>query len=112
MEINQRNIKLLSTIGPRAAFGLYALDLVKEHDDLMILSCDVSTSAGLDRFRKQHSENYLELGISEQNIIGTAAGLSILGFKPYIYSINSFIIYNPFFLLQVIQLIYCIILPY
>ena len=81
MEINQRNIKLLSTIGPRAAFGLYALDLVKEHDDLMILSCDVSTSAGLDRFRKQHSENYLELGISEQNMIGVAAGLARENYK-------------------------------
>ena len=57
MEINQRNIKLLSTIGPRASFGLYALDLIKKYNELMILSCDVSTSAGLDRYRKQYKDN-------------------------------------------------------
>lgn len=81
MEINQRNIKLLSTIGPRASFGLYALDLVKKYNELMILSCDVSTSAGLDRYRKQHKDNYLELGISEQNMIGVATGLARENYK-------------------------------
>ncbi len=81
MEINQRNIKLLSTIGPRASFGLYALDLIKKYNELMILSCDVSTSAGLDRYRKQHKDNYLELGISEQNMIGVATGLARENYK-------------------------------
>ena len=50
MEINEKNIKLLSSIGPRASFGLSAIDLLKKHEDLIILTCDVSTSAGLDRF--------------------------------------------------------------
>lgn len=81
MEINQRNIKLLSTIGPRASFGLYALDLIKKYNELMILSCDVSTSAGLDRYRKQYKDNYLELGISEQNMIGVATGLARENYK-------------------------------
>jgi transketolase len=81
MIINERNIKLWSTIGPRATFGLAALDFVKEYNNLMILTCDVSTSAGLDRFRKQFPDNYLDLGISEQNMIGVAAGLSSEGYN-------------------------------
>jgi len=76
MEFNQKQIKLFSTIGPRASFGLYALELVKKNEDLLVLTCDVSTSAGLDRFRKQHPENYIDLGISEQNLIGVATGLA------------------------------------
>ncbi len=76
MEINEKNIKLWSSIGPRAAFGLSMLSLVKKYKDLIILTCDVSTSAGLDRFRKQYPENYLDLGIAEQNLIGVAAGLA------------------------------------
>ena len=79
MEINEKSIKLWSTIGPRAAFGLAALDFAKEFDDLMILTCDVSTSAGLDRFKRQFSEKYLDLGIAEQNLIGVASGLSTEG---------------------------------
>jgi len=81
MEINEKNIKLWSSIGPRATFGLSMLDLIKKYNDLMILTCDVSTSAGLDRFRKQHPDNYLDLGIAEQNLIGVAAGLASEKFK-------------------------------
>ena len=36
----------------------------------------MSTSAGLDRFRKNFPENFIELGISEQNMIGVASALS------------------------------------
>tara|TARA_B100000700_G_scaffold234313_1_gene259723 strand:- start:3082 stop:4044 length:963 start_codon:yes stop_codon:yes gene_type:complete len=81
MEINEKNIKLWSSIGPRATFGLSMLDLIKKYNDLMILTCDVSTSAGLDRFRKQYPDNYLDLGIAEQNLIGVAAGLASENFK-------------------------------
>jgi transketolase len=76
MIINERTIKSWSIIGPRATFGLAALELVKEHQNMMILTCDVSTSAGLDRFRKTYASNYLDLGIAEQNMIGVAAGLA------------------------------------
>ena len=81
MEINDKTIKLLSTIGPRASFGMGVLDLVKEHKDLMVITCDVSTSAGLDRFRKTYPDQYLDLGIAEQNMIGVAAGLASENYK-------------------------------
>ena len=81
MEINDKNIKTWSTIGPRATFGLAAFDLAKEMNDLMVVTCDVSTSAGLDRYRKVYPDKYLDLGIAEQNMIGVAAGLSSEGFS-------------------------------
>mgnify|MGYP006137063125 FL=1 len=81
MIINERNIKTWSTIGTRATFGIAALELAKEIDNLMVLTCDVSTSAGLDRYRKTCPEKYLDLGIAEQNMIGVAAGLSSEGYN-------------------------------
>ena len=81
MEINDRNIKLLSTIGPRAAFGLGVFEIAKNNKNLMVITCDVSTSAGLDRFRKKYSDQYIDLGIAEQNMIGVAAGLSSENFQ-------------------------------
>ena len=81
MNIDSRNIKIWSTIGSRATFGVAALELAKEINNLMILTCDVSTSAGLDRFRKTYPEKYLDLGIAEQNMIGVASGLSSEGFN-------------------------------
>ena len=47
----------------------------------MVLTCDVSTSAGLDRFRKTYPDKYLDLGIAEQNMLGVAAGLASENFN-------------------------------
>jgi len=79
--INERNIKIWSTIGARATLGIAALELAKTMDNLMVLTCDVSTSAGLDRYRKTYPEKYLDLGIAEQNMIGVAAGLASENFN-------------------------------
>ena len=81
MKYNNRNIQTWSTIGSRATFGLSCLDLIEKNRNLLVLSSDVSTSAGLDRFRKSWPKNYVEIGISEQNMIGVAAGLSSEGFQ-------------------------------
>lgn len=81
MIINDRNIKTWSLIGQRATFGLVALEVVKEREELLILTSDVSTSAGLDRFRKNHPNNFIDVGIAEQNLIGIAAGLASEKFK-------------------------------
>ena len=79
--INERNIKTWSTIGQRATLGIAALELAKKNKNLIVITCDVSTSAGLDRFRKTLPEQYLDVGIAEQNMIGVAAGLSSENFK-------------------------------
>jgi len=79
MVINERNIKVWSMIGPRATFGIATLELAKEIENLMVLTCDVSTSAGLDRFKKTFPDKYVDLGIAEQNMMGVAAGLASEG---------------------------------
>ena len=81
MEFSDRNIKIWSTIGSRATFGIAALELAKKIDNMMVLTCDVSTSAGLDRYRKTFPNKYLDLGIAEQNMIGVAAGLASEGYN-------------------------------
>ena len=90
MDINDRNIKIWSTIGSRATLGIAALELAKKIDNLMVLTCDVSTSAGLDRFRKTFPEKYLDLGIAEQNMIGVAAGLASENFNVITTTFASF----------------------
>ena len=76
MEDIEKQIKLYSTIGPRATLGMHCLNIVKNNSNLMVLTADVSTSAGLDRYRKTYPQNYIEVGIAEQNMIGIATGLS------------------------------------
>ena len=69
MILDKSKIKLYSNVGSRASFGLACLDLVKENENLIVLTTDVSTSAGLDRFKSKHAENYIDVGIAEQNLI-------------------------------------------
>ena len=59
IEYNEKNIKTWSLVGSRATFGLVSLELAKKVKDLMILTSDVSTSAGLDRFRKNFPDKYV-----------------------------------------------------
>ena len=79
MNINERNIKMWSTIGSRATFGLASFEIAKNLDNFYIVTADVSTSAGLDRYRKNFPDKYIDVGIAEQNMIGVAAGLSSEG---------------------------------
>ena len=74
------NLKTFSRIGSRATFGMASLELVKDYPNLNIITADVSTSAGLDKFRKNYPENYIDVGIAEQNMIGIATGLANEGF--------------------------------
>ena len=79
MIVNDKNIKMWSVIGQRATFGLALFEIAKTNKNLFVLTSDVSTSAGLDRFRKHYRDQYVDVGISEQNLIGVAAGISSEG---------------------------------
>lgn len=84
MKLDKKKIKLFSSLGSRATFGLSCLDLIKDNQEkFMIVTSDVSTSAGLDRFRKMYQENYYDVGIAEQNLIGVASGLSHMGYNVF-----------------------------
>lgn len=79
--LNKTNFKIWSRLGMRATFGVVALELGNTVDKLMVLTGDVSTSAGLDRFKKKFPDKYLDVGIAEQNLIGIGAGLASEGFN-------------------------------
>ena len=49
-------LRVWSTIGARATLGIAALELAKEIENLMVLTCDVSTSAGSRQIQKNFSQ--------------------------------------------------------
>lgn len=76
-----KKIKLWSSLGMRATFGIIAMDLAEKYPELIITTSDVSTSAGLDRYKNKFPDQYVDVGIAEQNLIGVSTGLSSEGFK-------------------------------
>ena len=91
MEINEKQIFLWSKLGSRATYGLTILELAKKiENNLLVVTADTSTSAGLERFKKKYPENYFDVGIAEQNSIGIAAGLASENFTVFASTFTPF----------------------
>lgn len=72
---------MLSMFGQAASiFGAFLPEISEQHDDIMVLSADMSTPAGLDKFKSLYPERFINLGIAEQNMIGVGAGLADDGY--------------------------------
>lgn len=79
-----------------SAFGITLLDLIHEHPEVIVLSSDMSTPAGLDKFKAAYPDHFMNVGIAEQNMIGIAAGLAEEGYKPICVAQACFISMRSF----------------
>jgi transketolase len=59
-------------------------------DPRVMLLTDDQGAFGLDRFKRETSSQYLNVGIAEQNLISVAAGLALGGKIPFVYGITPF----------------------
>ena len=72
-------------------FGRFMLDIAKKNKKLIILSADLGRSSGLARFKIEFPNQYISIGISEQNLIGVASGLADEGYKVFVTSFAPFL---------------------
>ncbi len=94
---NKINVKLLSMAGQGgSAFGVGLMNFIQEHPEIIVLSPDMSTPAGLDKFKASYPDHFMNVGIAEQNLIGIAAGLAEEGYKPICVAQACFITMRSF----------------
>ena len=67
----------------REAFGKELVELGKKYPEIVVLDSDVSCSTQTALFAKQYPDRFFDMGIAEQNMITTAAGLSLTGKIPF-----------------------------
>lgn len=67
------------------------IELGGKDKDIVVLTSDSRGSASMTNFAKELPEQFVEVGIAEQNIVGIAAGLAASGKKPYIASPACFL---------------------
>ncbi len=67
----------------RKVFTETILELAKTHPEIMVLATDSRGSVTLNEFADSLPEQFIEIGIAEQNMVGVAAGLACGGLKPF-----------------------------
>jgi len=90
-KFNEDQADTWASMGPRAMFGQFMINLADKVENLIVLSGDLGRSSGLDRFKKKFPDKYLSVGICEQNLIGVASGLSREGYKVFVTSFAPFL---------------------
>ncbi|HEX6972618.1 MAG TPA: transketolase C-terminal domain-containing protein [Limnochordia bacterium] len=83
--------KTQTEIALRDAFGETLVELCRRDPDVLVLDGDLANSTKADKVARECPERFLEMGIAEQNLIGVAAGLATLGFKPWISTFAAFL---------------------
>lgn len=63
----------------RQAYGEALVELGKEYDNLIVMDADLSKSTMTAKFRDVYPDRFFNMGIAEQNLYGTAAGLALSG---------------------------------
>jgi len=77
-------------IATRDGFGEAIVELGKEKQNVYVVDIDIGKSCKTGEFRKQLPEQYLNVGIAEQNGAGVAAGLATCGKIPYVVTYAAF----------------------
>ena len=68
-------------------------ELAEKDSDLFLICGDAGFGV-LDDFQANFPERFLNLGIAEQNMMGFAAGLGLVGYNVFVYNIAPFVLYR------------------
>lgn len=91
-EINRMTARTCSMLGQRGSiFGLAALDAAKEDDKFVLLTADLATLSGMDRYIKTYPDQFINVGIAEQNMVGISAGMAAEGYHPVVTTYATFV---------------------
>lgn len=77
-------------IATREAYGNALQELAKINKNVVVLDADLSKSTKTAKFKEVCPERFINVGIAEQNLIATAAGLSTAGKIPFASSFAMF----------------------
>ena len=81
----------MNKIPNRQAICEVLMDKAKMDKDIVVLCSDSRGSASLAPFAKEYPEQFVEVGIAEQDLVSISAGMAKCGKKPYAASPASFL---------------------
>jgi transketolase len=80
----------------RGAYGQTLLKLGRENPDLVVLDADLAKSTQTQAFAKEFASRFIDMGLSEQDMVSTAAGIALTGKTVFASSFCAFLIGRVF----------------
>ncbi len=78
-------------IANRFGYSDALLDLIAEDNNVIVLDADLAKSTTTSRIKDKFHNNFIDVGIAEQNLVGIAAGLALNGHIPFASTYAAFI---------------------
>ena len=80
----------------RDAFAKTVYQIAKKRPNVFVVVADISPAGSMKPFREEFPDQFINVGVAEQSMIGICAGLALRGCLPFAYTIATFTIYRPF----------------
>jgi len=77
--------------GTREAFAAGLMDMAKDNNKIMFVSPDSLKAMRATKFAELYPDEYVEVGISEQNSVDVGAGLAASGLLPFVATYAGFL---------------------
>jgi len=85
----------------RNQFSKTLYECATQDERICIVVADISPAGSMEQFRKDYPERFVDVGVSEQGMIGLCAGMALRGMRPFAYTIATFTAYRPFEMIRV-----------
>lgn len=91
MEIDRKVLRAYSMLGEQGAFFSHLAEYAIKNDNLAVVAADLAQSSGMGKFIRDCPNQFYNIGIAEQNMVGIAAGLAKTGFNVFAATFANFI---------------------
>ncbi len=84
-------VEILEYKPSREGLGEALLEIADKYPNLVGVGADTAHSTSLGKFAKKYPERFINVGIAEQNAVGIAVGLSLVGKLPVVSTYAMFL---------------------
>ena len=82
----------IKKVATRVSYGNTLVELAQQGaDNLVVFDADLAAATKTEIFRKEYPDRHFDCGIAEQNMVGVAAGMSTMGYVPFVSSFAMFV---------------------
>jgi len=79
MEFTQEQVRNLSQLGSRGSFGAAMMEIGAADSNVFVMTADLGDATRVSQFGRAYPDQYLNIGICEQNLVSAAAGMALGG---------------------------------